>query len=228
MTPEAIREQLLSMQDRQYRDFTAKLVPNVDAAQILGVRFPEIKRIAKTLRREGEAEAFLAALPHFYLEENHLHAVLLSEMKNPEALFGALEAFLPYVDNWATCDTLRPAAFKKHLAELPGRIRQWLDSPHPYTIRFGVGMLMAYYLDDAFDPAYLEWVAALQSEEYYVNMMIAWYFATALAKQYDAAIPYLADCRLDRWCHNKTIQKAIESFRVSDEHKTYLRTLKIK
>ena len=228
MTPEAIREQLLSMQDRQYRDFTAKLVPNVDAAQILGVRFPEIKRIAKTLRREGEAEAFLAALPHFYLEENHLHAVLLSEMKNPEALFGALEAFLPYVDNWATCDTLRPAAFKKHLAELPGRIRQWLDSPHPYTIRFGVGILMAYYLDDAFDPAYLEWVAALQSEEYYVNMMIAWYFATALAKQYDAAIPYLADCRLDRWCHNKTIQKAIESFRVTDEHKAFLRTLKIK
>ena len=228
MTPKAIREQLLSMQDRQYRDFTAKLVPNVDAAQILGVRFPEIKRIAKTLRREGEAEAFLAALPHFYLEENHLHAVLLSEMKNPEALFGALEAFLPFVDNWATCDTLRPAAFKKHLAELPGRIRQWLDSPHPYTIRFGVGMLMAYYLDDAFDPAYLEWVAALQSEEYYVNMMIAWYFATALAKQYDAAIPYLADCRLDRWCHNKTIQKAIESFRVTDEHKAFLRTLKIK
>ena len=228
MTPEAIREQLLSMQDRQYRDFTSKLVPNVDAAQILGVRFPEIKRIAKTLRREGEAEAFLAALPHFYLEENHLHAVLLSGMKNPEALFGALEAFLPYVDNWATCDTLRPAAFKKHLAELPGRIRQWLDSPHPYTIRFGVGMLMAYYLDDAFDPAYLEWVAALQSEEYYVNMMIAWYFATALAKQYDAAIPYLADCRLDRWCHNKTIQKAIESFRVTDEHKAFLRTLKIK
>ena len=228
MTPEAIREQLLSMQDRQYRDFTSKLVPNVDAAQILGVRFPEIKRIAKTLRREGEAEAFLAALPHFYLEENHLHAVLLSGMKNPEALFGALEACLPYVDNWATCDTLRPAAFKKHLAELPGRIRQWLDSPHPYTIRFGVGMLMAYYLDDAFDPAYLEWVAALQSEEYYVNMMIAWYFATALAKQYDAAIPYLADCRLDRWCHNKTIQKAIESFRVTDEHKAFLRTLKIK
>ena len=228
MTPEAIREQLLSMQDRQYRDFTSKLVPNGDAAQSLGVRFPEIKRIAKTLRREGEAEAFLAALPHFYLEENHLHAVLLSGMKNPEALFGALEAFLPYVDNWATCDTLRPAAFKKHLAELPGRIRQWLDSPHPYTIRFGVGMLMAYYLDDAFDPAYLEWVAALQSEEYYVNMMIAWYFATALAKQYDAAIPYLADCRLDRWCHNKTIQKAIESFRVTDEHKAFLRTLKIK
>ena len=228
MTPEAIREQLLSMQDRQYRDFTAKLVPNMDAAQILGVRFPEIKRIGKTLRREGEAEAFLAALPHFYLEENHLHAVLLSEMKDPEALFGALEAFLPYVDNWATCDTLRPVAFKKHPEDLPRRIRGWLDAEQPYTIRFAIEMLMAYYLDDGFDPAYLEWVAALRSEEYYVNMMIAWYFATALAKQYDAALPFLEDCRLDRWCHNKTIQKAIESFRVSDEHKTYLRTLKIK
>ena len=223
-----ILARLRAMQDLKYRDFTASLNPAVDKDRILGVRLPELRRLAKELRREGGADAFLAELPHRYLEEDLLHAFLLSMEKDHLRLLEGLDAFLPFVDNWAVCDTLRPAAFKKHPAGLPDRIRGWLSSAHPYTIRFGLGMLMAYYLDEAFMPEYLEWAAALRSGKYYVNMMIAWYFATALAKQYDAAIPYLELRRLDRWCHNKTIQKAIESRRVTDEHKAYLRTLKIK
>ena len=227
MTPAEVREQLFAKQDLKYRDFTAKLLPNVEKERIIGVRAPEITRLSRQLRKEGGAEEFLASLPHAYFEEDNLHAALLSAQRDTEALFPALETFLPYVDNWATCDTLRPAVFKKHPAVLPGKIRRWMEAEHPYTVRFGIGMLMSYYLDDAFLSEYPARVAAVQSDEYYVNMMIAWYFATALAKQYDAVIPYLEEHRLSRWCHNKTIQKAIESHRISDGHKAYLRALRI-
>ena len=227
MSDPSISDRLLALQEPKIRDFTARLVPNVKKERFIGVRVPQIRRLGKELRREGRAAEFLAALPHRYLEEDQLHAILLSEERDLTRLLSALEAFLPWVDNWVVCDSLRPVLFKNHPAGLPERIRLWLAAAHPYTVRFGIAMLMTCYLDDAFEHRYLDWVAAIRSQEYYVNMMIAWYFATALAKQYDAAIPYLEEKRLDRWCHNKTIQKAIESFRVTEGHKTHLRGLRI-
>ena len=223
-----VSERLSALRDLKYRDFTASLIPNVEKERILGVRLPELRTLAKELRREGRAESFLTELPHRYLEEDLIHAFLLSEERDYDRLTAGLDGFLPFVDNWSVCDALRPRAFRKHPDGLPERIRGWLGSAHPYTVRFGIGMLMTFYLDDRFDPSYADWVAALRSEEYYVNMMIAWYFATALAKQYDAAVPYLEERRLDRWCHNKTIRKAVESFRVTPERKEYLRSLRLK
>ena len=220
-----ILRRLFDVQDLKYRDFTASLIPNVDRERFIGVRLPELRALAKELRQEGDADEYLTALPHRYVEEDELHSILLSEVRDLDRLLSGLEAFLPHVDNWAVCDALRPKAFKKHPTELPARVDKWLASDYPYTVRFGVAVLMTYYLDDRFDRAGMEKVAALRSEEYYVNMMIAWYFATALAKQYDAAIVFLEENRLERWCHNKAIRKALESFRVTDAHKAYLRTL---
>ena len=223
-----IRETLLSLQDGEFAAFQARLLPNIAPERIIGVRTPELRKLAKQLRGSSDGEAFLKALPHEFFEENNLHAFLLCETKDFERCVQALEEFLPYVDNWATCDQLRPKAFARNKQALLPHIRSWLDSDREYTRRFGIGMLMSHFLDEDFREEYLRWVSDIHSEEYYVNMMIAWYFATALAKQYEAALPFIENRRLDPWVHNKTIQKALESFRVSDERKTYLKTLKIK
>lgn len=224
----SIRETLLSLQDGEFAAFQARLLPNIAPERIIGVRTPELRKLAKQLRGSSDGEAFLKALPHEFFEENNLHAFLLCETKDFERCVQAVEEFLPYVDNWATCDQLRPKAFARNKQALLPHIRSWLDSDREYTRRFGIGMLMSHFLDEDFREEYLRWVSDIHSEEYYVNMMIAWYFATALAKQYEAALPFIENRRLDPWVHNKTIQKALESFRVSDERKTYLKTLKIK
>lgn len=223
-----IAEHLLSLQDVKYKEFNSKLIPNVDSDTIIGVRTPLLRTFAKELKGTEAAEQFLLTLPHQYYEENNLHAFLLEQIKDYETCVEAVEAFLPYIDNWGTCDSMSPKVFKKHLPELLERIRLWLTSDHTYTIRFGIGMLMKFYLDEHFQPEYPELVASVRSEEYYVNMMIAWYFATALAKQYETILPYIEEQRLDTWTHNKAIQKAIESYRITDEQKAYLRTLKKK
>ena len=223
---EEILQRIFALQDLKYRDFQAKLMPTVDKSTIIGVRTPELRKLAREFSKREGVGAFLDALPHTYYDENNLHGFILCEEKDFDRVIARLDAFLPYVDNWATCDLLSPKVFKKHKAELLPHIRRWLASGKVYTIRFGIEMLMSHYLDEDFVPEYLEWVAAVKSEEYYVNMMIAWYFATALAKQYDATLPYLTQRRLAPWTHNKAIQKAIESYRITDGQKAYLRTLK--
>ncbi|MBQ7713641.1 MAG: DNA alkylation repair protein [Oscillospiraceae bacterium] len=223
---EEILKRLFTLQDTVYQSFQRKLLPTVPPERIIGVRTPALRHYARELR--GREEKFLAALPHRYFDEDQLHAFLISEEKEFDAALAATEAFLPYVDNWATCDQLSPRAFFASRAELLPAVERWMASERPYTVRFGVGMLLRHYLDAAFDPAQLARVAALPSGEYYVDMMRAWYFATALAKQYDAALPYLRERRLDAWTHNKAIQKAIESRRVSEAQKTALRALKIR
>ena len=223
-----ILKRLYALQDVKYQVFQQKLLPTVAPESVIGVRTPALRQLAKELSRREDVGDFLSALPHAYFDENQLHAFLISLGKDYDETLAAVDTFLPYVDNWATCDQLSPKAFRKHRTELLGEIERWMASERVYTVRFGVGMLMQHYLDDGFQPEYLERVAALRSGEYYVNMMIAWYFATALARQYDAALPYLEQRRLDAWTHNKAIQKAIESYRVTEERKAYLRTLKIK
>ena len=223
-----IRARLFAMQDLKYRDFTAKLTPTVPPERIIGVRTPELRRYAVELSKTEDAAAFMAALSHLYQEENNLHAFLIERIADYDACVAALDAFLPYVDNWATCDSMSPKCLKKQLPRLTGEIRRWMASDRVYTVRFGMGMLMRHFLDDAFDPAYLDWVAALRSEEYYINMMIAWFFATALAKQWDATLPYIMSRRLEPWVHNKAIQKAIESYRIPEDRKIWLRAQKIR
>ena len=225
---QTVQARLFELQDPKYRDFQCKLMPTVDPDTVIGVRTPELRKFAKAFGKEAEAADYLKILPHRYYEENNLHGFLIEGMKDYGQVIAALDAFLPYVDNWATCDLMSPKIFKKHLPELREQIQVWMASSHTYTIRFGIEMLMTFYLDEQFQPEYLDWVADVHSEEYYVNMMIAWYFATALAKQYDAALPYLQEHRLEPWTHNKAIQKAIESYRITDEQKAYLRSLKVK
>jgi 3-methyladenine DNA glycosylase AlkD len=223
-----IREELKRLQDVKYRDFQIPIIPTVKPESIIGVRTPELRKLAKQYGASKGTGAFLEDLPHLYFEENQLHAFIISGMKDYGECIRELNRFLPYVDNWATCDQMSPRVFKKHRAELPGEIRKWIGSAETYTVRFGIGMLMEHYLDEDFDPAYPEMVATVRSEEYYVNMMTAWYFATALAKQYEAILPYIENRRLDTWTHNKAIQKAVESYRITPEQKTYLKTLKIR
>ena len=223
-----IRARLFEMQDLKYRDFTAKLTPTVPPERIIGVRTPELRKYVVELSKTEDAAAFMAALPHLYQEENNLHAFLIERIADYDACVAALDAFLPYVDNWATCDSMSPKCLKKQLPRLTGEIRRWMASDRVYTVRFGMGMLMRHFLDDAFDPACLDWVAALRSEEYYINMMIAWFFATALAKQWDATLPFIVNCRLEPWVHNKAIQKAIESYRIPEDRKNLLRAQKIR
>ena len=223
---ETITKALFSMQDQEYRQFQCKLMPTVAPETVIGVRTPELRALAKKLKGDLRVEAFLSELPHRYYEENNLHAFLIEQTADYGACIRALERFLPFVDNWATCDMLRPKCFKRHSEELLRHIEVWLAAEHPFTVRFGIEMLMTYYLDEAFDPRYLEMVAGVQREEYYVNMMCAWYFATALAKQWDSAVIYLEESCLPLWVHNKTIQKAIESYRIDNEQKKYLRSLK--
>lgn len=228
MLTDEIRAELFRLQDESYRDFQAKLIPTRDPETMIGVRTPALRAYAKELAKRPDITEFLNTLPHRYFDENQLHAFILCTVKDFERCVSEVDRFLPCVDNWATCDQLSPKAFEKHHAALLPWIRKWLDSGRTYTVRFGIGMLMQHFLDADFDPVCLAWAAAVQSEEYYINMMRAWYFATALAKQYDAALPYLEERRLDNWTHNKTIQKAVESFRITDGQKTYLKTLKVK
>ena len=225
---ETVRGRLFELRDETNAAFMARLVPTLPPESVLGVRMPDCRALAKELCRMPDIGEFLTDLPHRYLDENNLHALILNEEKDCAAAVAAIDAFLPYVDNWATCDALRPKAFKKHPSALPDECRRWMRSGATYTVRFGIEMLMTHYLDADFRPEYLEEVSIIKSKEYYVSMMIAWYFATALAKQYEAAISYIEQRRLDQWTHNKTIRKAIESCRITEERKAYLRTLTIR
>ena len=227
MITEEIRQSLFELQDIKYRDFQAKLIPGKDTETMIGVRTPELRKLAKQMLKREDIREFLRDLPHRYFDEDQLHAFIVSGIKEYGKCMEELMRFLPFVDNWATCDQMSPGVYKKHKPELLAEIREWLGSEHTYTVRFGIGMLMQHFLDEDFDPAYPELVAGVHSEEYYVNMMIAWYFATALAKQYDAVLPFIEGRRLDPWTHNKTIRKAVESYRISDEQKEYLRSLKV-
>lgn len=220
-------ERLFSLRDEKYAAFQRPLLPNLAPESIIGVRTPALRLLAKELRGSAEAEAFLAALPHRYFEENQLHAFLVAQERDYRRCIERLECFLPFVDNWATCDQLSPRVLGRHRAELLPEVRRWMASGHEYTCRFGIGMLMRYFLEaDAFSEEYLRWVAAIDREEYYVRMMQAWFFATALAKQWSAAEPYMHDGRLPDWVRRKAIQKAMESFRIPAEHKSQLRSLK--
>ena len=227
MITEEIRQSLFELQDIKYRDFQVKLIPGKDTEMMIGVRTPELRKLTKQMLKREDIGEFLRDLPHRYFDEDQLHAFIVSGIKEYGKCMEELMRFLPFVDNWATCDQMSPGVFKKHKPELLAEIREWLGSEHTYTVRFGIGMLMQHFLDEDFDPAYPELVAGVHSEEYYVNMMIAWYFATALAKQYDAVLPFIEGRRLDPWTLNKTIQKAVESYRISDEQKEYLRSLKV-
>lgn len=223
-----IQFRLFALQDLKYKEFQCKLMPTVAPERVIGVRTPELRKLAKELFKEPETAEFLNMLPHQYYDENNLHGFLVEQIKDYNTVVAAIDAFLPYVDNWATCDLMSPKVFKKHRPELLKEIQRWMAFERTYTIRFGIGMLMAHFLDEDFAPDHLVWVAGVHSEEYYVNMMIAWYFATALAKQWDAVIPFIEQHRLDKWVHNKAIQKAVESYRITDEQKGYLRTLRVK
>ncbi|MBQ7277892.1 MAG: DNA alkylation repair protein [Clostridia bacterium] len=223
-----VKTELFARRDVPYGAFQRKLLPTVDPRRIIGVRTPELRALAKRMIQEGVAGEYLKQLPHTYFDEDQLHAFIVSETKEYLLCIAQVNRFLPYVDNWATCDQLSPKVFKKHRFELTDSIQPWLQSEHTYTVRFGIGMLMAHYLDADFDFSYPKLVASIRSEEYYVNMMIAWYFATALAKQYEAVLPYIENRLLDPWTHNKAIQKALESYRISPEQKAYLKSLKVK
>ena len=227
MINEDILKKLYSLQDIKYRDFQGKLLPTVDPGTIIGVRTPDLRRLAKELAKEDDIGTFLDTLPHTWFDENQLHAFILSELKDYSRCIALVDRFLPYIDNWATSDQLSPKVFKKHKTELLKEIKNWLRSDKTYTVRFAVGMLMQHYLDDDFNAAYPKLVAAIRSDEYYINMMRAWYFATALAKQYDAIIPYIEQKKLDPWTHNKAIQKAVESYRITPEQKEYLKTFRL-
>lgn len=231
-----ITKELFNLQDEQYRNMQIKIIPNIDAERIIGVRTPPLRAFAKDLVKKSKSSLdisrtttdFLEKLPHEYFDENQLHAFIICEEKDFEKCMNRIERFLPYIDNWATCDQLSPKIFRKQenrKALLP-YIDKWIRSPHCYTIRFAIGLLLQHFLDEEFKEEYLDKAASVRSDEYYVKMMVAWYFATALAKQYDAALPFIEEKRLEKWTHNKAIQKAIESYRVTPEHKEYLRSLK--
>ena len=222
-----ISEELFALQDTEYQVFQSKLMPTIPPETVIGVRTPLLRKRAKELAGTPQAESFLHDLPHRYYEENNLHAFLIEKIRDYDTALAETERFLPYINNWATCDCFCPKVFAKHKEELLISIRRWLGSDQTYTVRYAMGMLMRYYLDEDFQPEYLAWVAGVHSEEYYLNMMRAWYFATALAKQPDAALPWLTDRRLDVWTHNKTIQKAAESYRIPPEMKQQLRELRI-
>lgn len=219
---------LMALKDDKLKAFQAKLIPTVDENTIIGIKTDVLRKIAKDMIKANEADDFIKVLPHKYFEENQIHAFILSELKDYDKCIKEIDIFLDYVDNWATCDQMSPKIFKKHLEDLRIKIMEWINSNQTYRIRFGVSMLLAFCLDDAFRESDLSLVANIKSEEYYVNMMIAWYFSTALVKQYDCAIKVIENNDLSKFCHNKTIQKAIESYRISDEKKAYLRSLKIK
>lgn len=221
-----IRQKLFAMQDESYRAFQCKLMPTVPPERVIGVRIPALRALARELAGTPEGEAFLGQLPHAYYEEDNLHGFLLERIRDYDAALAGVEAFLPYMDNWATCDTTSPRVFAKNTDRLLETVRRWMGSDRVYTVRYGLGMLMRYYLDDGFRPEYLEWAGAVDSEEYYVRMMVAWFFATALAKQPGAAWPWVAEPRLSPWVRAKAIQKALESRRITPEQKQALRALR--
>jgi len=218
-----IQKTLLSMGEEAYREFSSKLMPTVEKSRIIGIRIPLLRKLAKGLENY---ESFLNALPHTYFEENNLHAFLIEKEKDFDRCIEKLDAFLPYVDNWATCDSMNPRVLKKEPEKLLKHINIWMQAKDTYTVRYAINLLMRFYLDDNFDKKYLKLVADVQSDAYYINMMRAWYFATALAKQYEQALPYIENRRLDEWTHNKTIQKAVESLRITKEQKAYLKSCK--
>lgn len=224
----SITESLFELRDEEYAKFQAKLTPSVAPELFIGVRVPDVRKLAKLLKNDPDAEAFMQVLPHKYYDENMLHGLLISDIKDYDKAVEETNRFLPYIDNWAVCDIMSPKVFKKHKDKLIVSIRKWAGSKETYTIRFGIEMLMSHYLDEDFNEEYLEIPAKIRSGEYYVNMMTAWFFATALAKQWESVIPYIEKKRLDKWTHNKTIQKAVESYRITDEQKAYLKSLKIK
>ena len=228
MITDEIRTELKKLQDTGYRDMQVTIIPTVDPDSIIGVRTPALRQLAKELSKREDISSFLEDLPHKYFEENQLHAFILSVMKDAVSCIKLVDSFLPYVDNWATCDQMSPKVFKKNKDLLLEYVNVWIKSDLTYVKRFAIGMLMEHFLDEDFKTSYLTKVSKIRSEEYYVNMMIAWYFATALAKQYDAALPYIEGHKLDKWTHNKSIQKAVESYRITPEQKEYLKTLRRK
>ena len=221
-----VYEMLLSAKDDAYREFQAKLVPNIPKETIFGVKTPQMREIAKKVAAGAERDAFLKSLPHKYYEENLIHFFVISLMKDFDECVKAVEEFLPYVDCWPVSDQATPKSFRKNHEKLLPYIRRWIDSDHVYTARFGMRMLMNEFLGEDFKEEYLSWVADKKGEDYYLQMMQAWYFATALAKQYDASVKYIEERKLNEWVHKKSIQKAVESFRVSDEHKEYLKSFR--
>ena len=225
---EEIRERLFSLRDEKYRDFQGSLIPTAGEDSIIGVRTPELRKYAKELKKRDDIGEFLRDLPHNYFEENQLHAFIIAQIKDFDECLEALGSFLPYVDNWATCDQMNPKALAKNKPELFKAATEWIASGQTYTIRFGIKVLMDHFLDEDYDRKYPEIVVSVKSDEYYVNMMIAWYFATALAKQYEDILPFIKDLRLAPWTHNKAIQKAVESYRITPEQKEYLKSLKLK
>ena len=228
MITDEIRSELFNLQDPGYRDLQVKIIPNVDKESIIGVRTPALRQLAKEYVKRADVSLFLDDLPHKYFDENQLHAFILSSMKNAEECIKLVDKFLPFVDNWATCDQMSPKVFKKNKELLLEYVNVWIKSDHTYVKRFAIGMLMEHFLDEDFKTSYLTKVSKIRSDEYYVNMMIAWYFATALAKQYEETLPYIEKQKLDIWTHNKSIQKAVESYRITPEQKEYLKTLKRK
>ena len=220
-----LTDELFKLQDKEYAEFSHKITPNIEGDRFIGVRLPQIRKISKEYSNTKESREFLDSLPHKYLEENMLHGLLIANIKDYDSFIVEIDKFLPYVDNWAVCDTMSPTVFKKHKQELLIKIKEWTKSKHLYTARFGIGMLMKHFLDEDFKKDYLK-IPLIKTKEYYLQMMIAWFYATALAKQWDSTIPYIENNKLDTWIHNKTIQKSIESFRVSEEHKEYLRSLR--
>lgn len=225
----AFQTELLALKDEPYKDFNKKLIPNISEDTMIGIRTPHLRQLAKNLWKEDFQKCldFMDDLPHIYFEENNLHAFFIEEIKDLEECLKRTEQFLPYIDNWATCDTFSPKIFKKHPDILLKYIKKWLKSDRTYTVRYGIGLLLSNYLDAEFRREYLEWVCSVKSEEYYVKMMIAWYFSFALVKQYEEALPIIKEQRLEKWTHNKAIQKARESSRIAKERKEYLNTLKI-
>lgn len=219
---------LFENRDIQYQAFQSRLIPNIEPEKIIGVRTPVLRKIAKGFSKTPESKEFLQSLPHKYYEEDNVHGAIISDMKDFDEVIESLNNFLPYVDNWATCDLMSPKIFKKNTEKLLPHIHRWIKSSHTYTVRFAIEMLMSFYLGENYDDSYGQLVASVKSEEYYINMMIAWYFATALAKNYEEVLPYLQEKRLEKWTHNKTIQKAVESYRITKEQKEFLKTLKIK
>ena len=226
MTNAEIREKLFSLADEDYKAFHSKLMPTVDGNKIIGVRTPVLRSFAKELFKSADYRDFICDLPHRYYEEDNLHGFLIESIKDFDECVAEINRLLPYIDNWATCDMLRPKCLKKEPGKLIGHIHGWLKSNRTYTVRYGIGCLLSFYLDENFSEEHLRTVAEIKSDEYYVNMMIAWYFATALSKQYDSTVRYIEQRCLTEWVHKKTIQKAVESYRISDEVKAYLKTFK--
>lgn len=224
----SLREKLFELRDLKYRDFHSRLIPSVPKEQVIGIRTPVLRKFAKEYAKTEEAAEFIKILPHGYYEENNLHMLIISGIRDYEVCIAEIERFLPFIDNWATCDMPVPRCFYENKEDVLERAKGWIKSDEAFTVRYGIGVLMSMFLDEDFDSVYPKLVASVRSEQYYVNMMIAWYFATALAKRWEEVIPFIEKRQLDKWTHNKAIQKAVESYRITSEQKAYLKSLKIK